>query len=110
MFVTGRDLTRGDEPTDKTVKQCQAADRQCHNKRKKDIDIQTTNQDAMRDQAWRKTKKWGDIQADIVDMAYELGVDPQMIGDFDNLMMTLLQAMVDMAMQQYQSERPMPAM
>ena len=58
----------------------------------------------------RKTKKWGDIQADIVDMAYELGVDPQMIGDFDNLMMTILQAMVDMAMQQYQMERPMPAM
>jgi len=58
----------------------------------------------------RKTRDWGDTQEDIVEMAYELGVDPQLVGDFDNLMMTTLQAMVDMAMQQYQMERPMPAM
>ena len=57
----------------------------------------------------RKTRDWGDTQADIVEMAYELGVDPQLVGDFDNIMMSILQAMVDMAMQQYQNERPMPA-
>ena len=58
----------------------------------------------------RKSRDWGDIQEEIVEMAYELGVDPQLVGDFDNLMMTVLQAMVDMAIQQYQMERPMPAM
>ena len=54
----------------------------------------------------RDIKGWTKIREEILDKAYELGADPQLIdyfnGDFDQLMT----AMMDMLYQQYQMEQP----
>ena len=56
----------------------------------------------------RKIKNWTKMREEILDKAYELGADPQLIdyfnGDFDQLMT----AMMDMLYQQYQTDRGAP--
>ena len=55
-----------------------------------------------------KTEGWADVLEDIVNDAYALGVDPQLVGDFSMIWPQILPAIVDAAYAQYQMERPPP--
>ena len=57
-----------------------------------------------------KTKGWADVLEEIVNEAYALGVDPQLVGDFSMIWPQILPAIVDAAYAQYQMERPPPGM
>ena len=57
-----------------------------------------------------KTEGWADVLEAIVDEAYAVGVDPQLVGDFSMIWPQILPAIVDAAYAQYQMERPPPGM